>query len=540
MTLEHSAVAMETGSEILLEHGPEPQKERGGSGPRPGLRVFVIVAAFVAALGSFSFGYAMSFTSPALLPMQVQKSDSVLGDYHVKDEDGTVAIVDDSAAWFSSLVNIGGLLGSLMAGYSTENFGRRATLIALAVPLTAAWIWTAVTESYGQLVAARIIVGISVGASTLATPMYIVEISPAAYRGFLGTLTQFMVVSGILFVNLLGYAFKTRTRTSVTCPEYHSYGQDVSHCHDIVPGWTCYEPEQVCQGDMANWRTLAFAGAALGLALLVAMPFMPETPVFLATRNPDEARKALHRLRVPGTDLDQELEEIMREQQQGAVGGGQPRRQGLQGALDLLLDNRHALMIGLTLMSFQQLSGINAVIFYATSILEMAGLSDPQLGSIITFIVQFVFTFIAVFLMDRLGRKMLLVLSSSGMFIFAVTMGAFFANDKKPAWLALLSLMGYIAAFSIGMGPVLWVIIGEIFPTEARPLASSLATALNWLTGFVVTQLFSTLTVSLTTQGTFWLFGSLCLSCAVFSTTMVIETKGKSFEQIQREMHKKQ
>lgn len=202
-----------------------------------------------------------------------------------------------------------------------------------------------------------------------------------------------------------------------------------------------------------------------------------------------------------------------------------------------------AVLISLGLMLFQQLSGINAVIFYAASIFKMAGSSvDENLASIIIGIVNFVSTFIATAIIDRLGRKMLLYISSVAMIITLVSLGAYFyvkdsgVDVTAYGWLPLACLVIYVLGFSIGFGPIPWLMLGEILPSKIRGTAASLATGFNWTCTFIVTKTFHNIIDAINMYGTVWLFAVICLVGLFFVIFFVPETRGKSLEEIERKL----
>jgi len=213
---------------------------------------------------------------------------------------------------------------------------------------------------------------------------------------------------------------------------------------------------------------------------------------------------------------------------------------GLRATTALLCadDMRRPLAMGIGIMLFQQFSGINAVIFYSGSILETAGMEDANLGGALIMAVQVLLTGVSMVLMDKAGRKVLLGLSATGMAASGLALAVFFVNGKKPTWLALMSLMTYIATFSLGMGPVPWLFMGEIFPANARALACSVATLANWSFSFLVTYYFNRVQALLKPQGCFVVFAGVCLGAAGFATCVMPETKGKTFEMIAREFRK--
>jgi len=184
-------------------------------------------------------------------------------------------------------------------------------------------------------------------------------------------------------------------------------------------------------------------------------------------------------------------------------------------------------------MFVQQFSGINAVIFYSASILQAGGIDDPNTGGLLIMGVQVVMTAVAVLLMDRAGRRALLLVSLAGMCFCAAAMGAFHLNAQRPTWLALASLVGYIASFSLGLGAIPWLLMGELFAADVRALAASMATLLNWAFSFTMTLVFAQLNAALGPAGTFFLFSAICAAGAAFVAACLPETKGRSLAEVQ-------
>lgn len=208
------------------------------------------------------------------------------------------------------------------------------------------------------------------------------------------------------------------------------------------------------------------------------------------------------------------------------------------------------LIIGVMLMVFQQMTGINAIMFYAENIFEQAHFEESDLASVIVGLIQVVFTAVAALIMDKAGRKILLIISGVAMTISTVALGVYFhlmsklgsavtdstsvtAGQPDLSWLALASMAVFISGFAIGWGPIPWLIMSEIFPAKARGFASAMVVLSNWGMAFVVTKTFQDMLTSLTSAGTFWLFSSTCVVNILFTVFFIPETKGKTLEQIE-------
>uniref|UniRef100_H2MRD4 Solute carrier family 2, facilitated glucose transporter member 8 n=1 Tax=Oryzias latipes TaxID=8090 RepID=H2MRD4_ORYLA len=281
-------------------------------------------------------------------------------------------------------------------------------------------------------------------------------------------------------------------------------------------------------GLFMDWRWLAICCSVPPTLMMVLMCFMPETPRFLLSQGKRrEAEEALRFLRgpdAPGTSFHiSDLKD---------PGVYKP------------------LIIGVMLMVFQQMTGINAIMFYAENIFEQAHFEESDLASVIVGLIQVVFTAVAALIMDKAGRKILLIISGVAMTISTVALGVYFhlmsklgsavtdstsvtAEQPDLSWLALASMAVFISGFAIGWGPIPWLIMSEIFPAKARGFASAMVVLSNWGMAFVVTKTFQDMLMSLTSAGTFWLFSSTCVVNILFTVFFIPETKGKTLEQIE-------
>lgn len=440
---------------------------------------YLLQASGVAALGGLLFGYDTAVIAGTVEYLQVHfgLSDLALG-------------------WTVSSALVGCIPGAALAGPMSDRFGRKVGLLICAVLFLASAIWSGLAGSAGELVWARILGGIGVGAASLITPVYITEIAPAHRRGALTTLNQMAILLGMVIVYLvnaqLAHAGTEVWRTTV------------------------------------SWRWMFASEAVPAIAFFLLLFTIPESPRWLVLRGrEDEARKVLLRL---GTErpMEEELQEI----RQSFVGHEIPWRQILAPPL------RGILVLGGALAIFQQLTGINIVMYYAPRIFTSAGVpTSTAIGhSVIIGVVMIIFTSVALFLSDRLGRRLLLLVSTAGMAICLAALGFVLRNDGGGhEGVVLFWILSYVAAFSIGMGPVMWTVIMEIFPNRVRGRAGGLCVLLLWSANFLVSQFFP---YFLATMGaaTFWLYGGITLGSFVFILSCVPETKGRSLEEIEQEL----
>lgn len=386
------------------------------------------------------------------------------------------------------------LVGGVAGGPLIEGIGRRWTIMGMAFPFFIGWILIATASNVIMVFAGRIFCGICVGIVSLAFPVYLGETLQPEVRGALGLLPTAFGNTGILLSFFVG-----------------SY---------------------------LNWSHLAFFGAALPVPFFLLMLLTPETPRwFVSKGRPEDARKALQWLRGKNLNIDKEMRDLTRTQADSDRTSG--------NAFMQLFSYKYkaAILISLGLMLFQQLSGINAVIFYAASIFKMSGSTvDENLSSIIIGVVNFISTFLATAIIDRLGRKMLLYISSVSMITTLVTLGAYFyimeagVDVTAYGWLPLACLVIYVLGFSIGFGPIPWLMLGEILPSKIRGTAASLATGFNWTCTFIVTKTFHNIIDAIHMYGTVWLFAAICLVGLFFVIFFVPETRGKSLEDIEKKL----
>ena len=441
---------------------------------KPADRLFVYLAATLAALGGLLFGYDTGVISGAELFV---RRDFTLSTFALE------VIVSGVLA--------GAAVGALAGGRLADVFGRRKLLITTAIIFAVGAILCAAAASPPMLVAGRIIVGLGIGLSSSAVPVYISEVAPADARGWQVSLFQLAITVGILLAYLVDYAFAP------------------------IQGW--------------RWMFgLAVVPAAIfGCGML----FLPESPRWLVRRGGREsARATLTRIR--GTSrVNDELLEIERSLMQSEEGGR---------FSDLLAPSlRPALVVGTGLAIFQQVTGINTVIYYAPVIIESAGISSAS-GAILATagigLVNVLMTVVSMWLIDRKGRKPLLLTGVAGMVVTLGVLGLVFrisTHSGALAWLAVISMMAYVASFAISLGPIFWLLISEIYPLKIRNSAEGVAATFNWGSNLVVSLTFLTLVEQLGLSWTFWLYGLFAVAAWIFSSYFVPETRGRTLEEIE-------
>jgi len=434
---------------------------------------FVFAAAAFAALGGLLFGYDTGVISGALIFIRAQFGLSTFQQELVV-----------------SVVLVGAAVGALSGGRLADIFGRRVMLLVTALIFVAGALVCAAAPSLNILVIGRLIVGLGIGFSTSTVPIYISEVSPPQTRGWQVSLFQLAITIGILAAYLVDFVFSGSG------------------------GW--------------RWMLgLAFVpGAILGLGMIR----MPESPRWLAEHgHSDRAREVLAQVR--GTEnIESEWLEIQKTVAETEERG---RFSDLFGP-----SVRMALVIGIGLAIFQQVTGINTVIYYAPLIVQSAGISTAS-GAILATagigLVNVIMTIVAMWLIDHVGRRPLLLVGIAGMILSLGVLGFVFRmpTGGALAWLAVITLMVYVASFAISLGPIFWLLISEIYPLRVRGIAEGTAAGVNWAFNFLVSFTFLTLVEVLGPSLTFWVYALLAIASWLFSYYLVPETKGRTLEEIE-------
>ncbi len=393
--------------------------------------------------------------------------------------------------FMTAAVPLGALIGASAAGRITDHFGRRRALMSAAALFTIGALIAAVMTATWILVAARLVLGLAIGTAAVTAPLYIAEAAPLAIRGALVSTYQLAITFGILASYLSGLAIS---------------------------------------GD-GTWRAMFALGAVPGLLFLVGLIFLPESPRWLVLKGfLDRARASLHRLRGVGAPVDKELNEIAltAEAEKG-------EKVGYSALLEPTI--RPALIVGMGLFFLQQLSGINAVIYYAPEIFRHAGFDSEKTQTLATVgvgTVNFLTTILAMYLIDKMGRRPLLVLGFVGTTATMLLIAFAVVNPAiVPAWVVILALMLYIASFAISLGPLPHVIMSEIFPLHVRGPGMSMASISNWGFNFVVVFAFPLMLASVGLAVTFTIFAVICAGGIMFTLRRVPETTGYSLEAIE-------
>ena len=465
------------------------------------------------------FGLMVGSTGPTIDTMKNEVLDYQGNTNRLLSDSRYVVLTSDQAAWYSSIVTIGCMIGALGGGPVTELLGLKKTILA-TIPLYAvSWLIIGLLSEPWALILARVIVGLAVGVNSFVAPTYIGEASPTHLRGLLGASNQLSITIGILLVYLLG----------LVCTV--SGGTTFEGSSDVPMG-----PSPA--GTFCDWRTLALVNLVPTGLLAACTFFIPESPRWLAKKGKiDAAKIAMKRLR-GGCESAEEIDALERQANVSAAAEyAAGPHEGRSGAMKDLYEARYQIFIGIALQFFQQFSGINAIMFYCTTIMRNARMENAGTVSMTVMLEQVLVTALACYLMDKAGRRVLLLTGSSVMAVACGLFGLFFALQASGTtginWMVFLSVYIYMAAFSIGVGAIPWLIMAEIFPNKVRSLGASIATTCNWLFAFIITMSLDKMTATIQYYGVMWLFGGCCVGLSVFAFFLIPETKGKSFEEIQ-------
>jgi len=453
---------------------------------RPRMALALLGVGLVIMLAGLLFGYDQGVISGAL--------DGIKRDFHV-----STFLLEIITSW----VTLGAMAGAIAAGVMADKFGRRWTILLASILFTLGALIEALAPGSTILVIGRLTVGFGVGVASVAAPLYASEMAPARLRGRFVSLYQFAITAGIFAAYFVDFLLQ---------------GSD-------------------------RWRLMLGISAVPAVLLVIAVVPLPDSPRwYMKMLRRDDAQKSLKRIE-PHCDVEERLDEIAK-----SVEDDSKKSMSWMGVF--ALQWRKPLMIGVTLAILQQLTGINAIIYYANQIFASAGFTSADSQSKATLWavggVNVIATLVAVMWVDRFGRKPLLLIGTTGMFLSLVTVGAmFFSLDKIDAGttarvsesqagiVTVIALVVFIASFAFSLGPVVWTVINEIFPSEVRGKAVAVATAANWFAAWLVSQFFLTLVDAIGSSGVFWLFAFFCIVTFIFVKRVMPETKGRTLEEIQ-------
>ncbi len=435
--------------------------------------VYLFIICLVAAIGGLLFGFDTAVISGTVgfFSNEFELSAAMTG-------------------WVASSALIGCMIGAGLAGTLSDHFGRKKVLLLSGIFFTVSAVFCGMAVTVSHLVYARILGGMGIGIASIISPLYIAEISPPRIRGRLVALQQLTIVLGILA------AFFTNSMVLHTS-----------------------------LADPAKWRWMFAIGAFPAIIFLFLLIPVPESPRWLTQRGRQkEARSII--VRVSGeAEADREMEQIVQAlaEEEGTI--WELFKPGI----------RKAMIVGIVLAVLQQITGINAIMYYAPEIFKHAGMGASAAfnDTIWIGLTNVFFTLVSMTLVDRLGRKPLLVLGAGSMGIMLLLVGLAFHLEKTGFWLLPL-VLAYVGSFSVSMGVVVWVLIAEIFPNRIRGRAMAVAIVALWGACYLVSQTFPVMVEKLGGAMTFWTYGIMCVVTILFSLLFAPETKGRSLEDIER------
>ena len=414
------------------------------------------------------------------------------------------AVGDTAKQIITSWVTLGALFSALVAGTLADKFGRKPMLITAGILFSAGALVQGFAPGVPVLTAGRVITGFGIGFASTIAPLYAAEMAPQQIRGRIVSTYQLAITVGIFLAYLVS---------------------------DLL------EP--------GRWREMFLVGIVPGVILITGVLFAPESARWLAkVGRKRDAKKSLARV-TQADEVNKNLDDLERELTHEKAEGESTWSDVFKPSV------RKALIVGLGLSIFQQVTGINAIIYYANTIFESAGLTSTKAQTTATLycvgLTNVLATFVAVAYVDRFGRKPLLFLGLVGMFVSLCAVGLGFAIESTKdtgsgasivGIITMVALVIFIASFAFSLGPVVWTIISEIFPNRIRGRAVSLATAANWGAAFLVTEFFLSIVNAIGEAATFFILASMCVLAYIFIWRYVPETKGRSLEEIQAQWAK--
>ena len=438
---------------------------------------YLLTISMVTALGGLLFGFDISVISGTIPFLQefFELNETLKG-------------------WVVSSALIGCILGASYSGRLGDKFGRKNVLLVVSVLFAASAIGSGLSNTIPAFIFYRVLGGIAVGGASVLAPMYIAEVSPGAYRGRMVSINQLTIVIGISLAYYSNYFLL-------------QIGENA-------------------------WRWMFAAEAVPALFFFGALFIVPESPRWLVARNQED--KAKHVLqKVAGVDFARfELGEI-KESLMGA---------NKRGTLKDAFRKKYSviLFLGIFLAVFQQWSGINVIFFYAPDIFAKAnlGVDDALFQTTLIGVMNVVFTVLAMRVIDKMGRKKLMLIGSAGMAVCYVVIGYLFQTERTADWMLLTFILLTPAFFAFGLGPTVWVVLSEIFPNKIRGAAMSVATFSLWVASYLLTLTFPIFVEALSAGITFWIYAVICIVGFAVIFKYLPETKGVSLEQLEKKLVK--
>jgi len=458
---------------------------------------FVYFISLVSAMGGLLFGYDWVVIGGAKPFYELF--------FHIADSPA-------QQGWAMSAAILGCLIGAMVSGALADRYGRKKLLIGSSVLFLISAYYTGASTNFTMFVIARMIGGIGIGIASDLSPMYIAEVSPGAIRGKLVSLNQLTIVLGILGAQTVNWLLAEPVPANFSAI-------------DIVASWN----------GQFGWRWMFWVEAIPAVLFFILAFFIPESPRWLLVKGRiSEASSIL--TRVGGSTYAEEEMNVIRRN----LNTDKVKEPGVAGIHTLRSKQmRKVLILGIVIAVFQQWCGTNVIFNYAQEIFQGAGftINDVMFNIVVTGVVNVIFTFVGIFIIDRLGRRPLILLGAGGLgVIYLILGGCYFFHVS--GWFMILLVVMAIACYAMTLGPVTWVLLSEIFPNRVRGIAMSIATFALWTGCFTLTYSFPLLNSALGSSGTFWIYTIICFIGYFFFLKNVPETKGKSLETIEKELVK--
>lgn len=441
------------------------------------MKLALIRICFVAAIGGFLFGFDTSVISGAIEFIETPQ----------------VFDLDEVAkGWAVSCIIIGCMLGCVLAGKPSYIFGRKRMLLFTAFLFFVSTLGCSLANSYAVFIIYRILAGVAVGSASMLAPMYISEITPPEWRGRMVSFNQLATFTGQALA--------------------------------FVSNNFLYQV-----GGIDTWRYMLGIMLVPSGLFFILLFFVPESPRWLVIKKRRHEALAILAKMNGSARAETELQDIVNSVEHVVLG---QFRELFRGKM------RKIIFIGILLAVFQQVTGINVIMYYAPAIFKSTGVGNESalFQTMIMGTVNLTFTVISILLIERLGRKLLMLIGSVGMGLFLTAISVAYFTGHFQGYLVLVCIMGYLAFFALSLGPVVWVLIGEIFPNRLRSHAVAVSVFCLWAANFVISFSFPILLKRLQGGFTFLIYAVMCIFCFLFVYKYLKETKGKSLEQIERDL----